>query len=74
MSNTTKLTTITKLTEIEIALTKLKQEHKRLDKRLLDIRNPVLEPFLVKRLKKEKLILKDKIKRLTNQRIPNIIA
>lgn len=63
-----------KVTLIEIKLLRLKEEHKKIDRLLSDINNPILDSFLLRRLKKEKLILKDKIQKLTNQLTPNIIA
>ena len=62
------------LTEIEIKLLKLREEHRRIDLLLSDMKNPVLDPLLMKRLKKEKLNLKDQIQKITNQLTPNIIA
>ena len=41
---------------------------------LSDMKNPILDPLILRRLKKEKLLLKDKIQKLTNQLTPNIIA
>ena len=61
-------------TEIEIKLLKLKEEHRQIDILLSDIKNPALDPLLIKRLKKEKLNLKDQIQEITNQLTPNIIA
>ena len=62
------------LTEIEIKLLKLKKEHQQIDTLLSDIKHPILDPFLLRRLKKEKLYLKDQIHKLTDQLTPNIIA
>ena len=62
------------LTEIEIKLLKLREEHRQIDLLLSDMENPVLDPLLMKRLKKEKLNLKDQIQKITNQLTPNIIA
>jgi len=62
------------LTEIEIKLLKLREEHWQIDLLLSDMENPVLDPLLMKRLKKEKLNLKDQIQKITNQLTPNIIA
>ena len=62
------------LTEIEIKLLKLKEEHQQIDILLSDMNNPVLDPLLMKRLKKEKLNLKDQIQQITNRITPNIIA
>ena len=62
------------LPEIEIKLLKLKEEHRQIETLLSDKKNPILDPFLLRRLKKEKLILKDQIQKITNQLTPNIIA
>ena len=62
------------LTEIEIKLLKLREEHRQIDMLLSDMNNPVLDPLLMKRLKKEKLNLKDQIQQITNRITPNIIA
>tara|TARA_B100000965_G_C19305982_1_gene632326 strand:+ start:221 stop:436 length:216 start_codon:yes stop_codon:yes gene_type:complete len=62
------------LTEIEIKLLELKEEHRQIETLLSDIKNPILDPFLLRRLKKEKLNLKDQIQKITNQLTPNIIA
>ena len=63
-----------KVTEIEIKLLKLKEEHKKIEILLSDPERPVLDSLLLRRLKKEKLILKDKIQKITTQLTPNIIA
>jgi len=63
-----------KVSAIQIKLLKLKAEHKKIDGILSDRGNPISDPLLVRRLKKEKLILKDKIQKITNQLTPNIIA
>jgi len=62
------------LTEIEIKLLKLKEEHRQIDALLSDIKNPILDPLILRRLKKEKLSLKDQIQKIANQLTPNIIA
>ncbi len=62
------------LKEIEIKLLELKEEHKNIETILSNKNDPVLDPFLLRRLKKEKLILKDRIQKITNQLTPNIIA
>ena len=62
------------VTKVEIQLMKLKEEHKKIDGILSDIENPILDTFLIRRLKKEKLILKDKIQKISNQLTPDIIA
>ena len=63
-----------KLTVIEMQLLKLKEEHKKIETILSDIEDPILDPLILRRLKKEKLILKDSIQTITNQMTPNIIA
>ena len=62
------------LTEIEIKLLKLKEEYRQIDALLSDIKNPILDPLILRRLKKEKLSLKDQIQKIANQLTPNIIA
>lgn len=59
---------------IEIELRELKEKHKSIDVKLSDSENPILDPLLLRRLKKEKLLLKDKIQKIKNQLTPNIIA
>ena len=68
------LSTPQKITEIEINLLKLKEEHRKIDMILSDIKNPILDPLVLQRIKKEKLLLKDRIQKITNQLTPNIIA
>ena len=68
------LSTPQKITEIEINLLKLKEEHRKIDMILSDIKNPILDPLILQRIKKEKLLLKDRIQKITNQLTPNIIA
>ena len=63
-----------KLTEIEIRLVKLKEKHRKIDIRISNSSDPILDPLLLQRLKKEKLILKDMIQKINNQLTPNIIA
>ncbi len=62
------------VTEIQITLLQLKEEHRKVDMILSDIKNPILDPLILRRLKKEKLLLRDKIQKITNQLTPNIIA
>ena len=59
---------------VEIELRKLKEKHKNIDVILSDIKNPILDPLILRRLKKEKLLLKDKIQKMKSQITPNIIA
>ena len=63
-----------KVTEIQITLLQLKEEHRKIDMILSDIKNPIRDPLILRRLKKEKLLLRDKIQKITSQLTPNIIA
>ena len=62
------------VTEIQITLLQLKEEHRKIDMILSDIKNPIRDPLILRRLKKEKLLLRDKIQKITSQLTPNIIA
>lgn len=57
-----------------VALRKLKQEHRTIDLKILNIEKPILDPLLIRRLKKKKLSLKDKIQKISNILTPDIIA
>ena len=58
-----------------IQLKQLKQEHRDLDEVLIQIQEKKTVNFLqIRRLKKRKLILKDKINYLKNKIEPDIIA
>tara|TARA_A100001011_G_C13643022_1_gene568543 strand:+ start:105 stop:320 length:216 start_codon:yes stop_codon:yes gene_type:complete len=60
--------------ELERKLLELKAEHRRIDNILLNPEDQIRDTFLIKRLKKQKLFLKDKIKQVTNALTPDIIA
>ena len=60
--------------QVKMKLAKLKEEPKKIDSMLSNVENPVFDPLLLRRLKKQKLILKDKIQRISSQLTPNIIA
>ena len=63
-----------KVTVIKIKLLKLEEEHRKIDIILSDMQDPILDPLILRRLKKEKLSLKDKIRRINTELTPNIIA
>jgi hypothetical protein len=63
-----------KVTAVKIKLLKLKEAHRKIDNILSDMRDPVLDPLILRRLKKEKLSLKDKIQRINTELTPDIIA
>ena len=60
--------------KLELKLLELEKEHSHIDKILSNLEDPILDTFLIKRLKKKKLFLKDKIKKITNALTPDIIA
>ena len=60
--------------ELERKLLELKAEHRRIDYILLNTEDQIRDTFLIKRLKKQKLFLKDRIKQVTNALTPDIIA
>lgn len=63
-----------KVTSIKIKLLKLEEAHRKIDNILSDMQDPILDPLILRRLKKEKLNLKDKIRRINTELTPNIIA
>ena len=63
-----------KVTSIKIKLLELKEAHRKIDNILSDMQDPILDPLILRRLKKEKLNLKDKIRRINTELTPNIIA
>ena len=63
-----------KVTTIKISLLKLEEAHRKIDNILSNRLDPILDPLLMRRLKKEKLALKDKIRRINMELRPNIIA
>lgn len=53
----------------------LQAQHKALDEKVAELQiNPYQNQFLLRRLKKEKLVLKDKIERLKSEMIPDLNA
>ena len=63
-----------KVSLVEIKLLKLEEAHRKIDASLSDMRDPILDPLILRRLKKEKLSLKDKIRRINMELTPDIIA
>ena len=63
-----------KVTSIKTKLLELKEAHRKIDNILSDMQDPILDPLILRRLKKEKLNLKDKIRRINTELTPNIIA
>ena len=63
-----------KVTSIKIKLLELEEAHRKIDNILSDMQDPILDPLILRRLKKEKLNLKDKIRRINSELTPNIIA
>jgi hypothetical protein len=63
-----------KVTSIKIKLLELEEAHRKVDNILSDMQDPILDPLILRRLKKEKLNLKDKIRRINTELTPNIIA
>ena len=63
-----------KVTSIKIKLLELEEAHRKIDSILSDIQDPILDPLILRRLKKEKLNLKDKIRRINTELTPDIIA
>ena len=63
-----------KVTSIQIKLLKLEEAHIKIDNILSDMQDPILDPLILRRLKKEKLSLKDKIRWINTKLTPDIIA
>ena len=63
-----------KVSVVKIKLLKLEEAHRKIDASLSDMRDPILDPLILRRLKKEKLSLKDKIRRINTELTPDIIA
>ena len=63
-----------KVTSIKIKLLELEEAHRKIDNILSDMQDPILDPLILRRLKKEKLNLKDKIRKINTELTPNIIA
>ena len=62
----------TEVVRVELAV--LKEEHRDLDLAITSLEITGLDELSVKRLKKKKLLLKDRIKEFEDELIPDIIA
>lgn len=61
--------------ELREELVKLKAEHRTLDDEIVSLEaNPTADQLLIKRLKKKKLVLKDRITAVEDKLLPDIIA
>ena len=61
--------------ELREELVKLKTEHRMLDDEIVSLEaNPLADQLLIKRLKKKKLALKDRITAVEDKLLPDIIA
>jgi hypothetical protein len=63
-----------KVISIKIKLLELEEAHRKIGDILSNMQDPILDPLILRRLKKEKLNLKDKIRRINTDLTPNIIA
>ena len=60
--------------ELRLTIARLRQEHMDYDVAINAMRETGCEPLRIQRMKKKKLAIKDKIMRLEDQIIPDIIA
>ena len=61
--------------ELREALVTLRSEHRQLDSEIAALEgNPSADQLLIKRLKKKKLVLKDRITQIEDKLLPDIIA
>jgi len=61
--------------ELREELVNLRAEHRKLDDEIVALEgNPSADQLLVKRLKKKKLVLKDRITQIEDKLLPDIIA
>lgn len=61
--------------ELREELVKLRAEHRQLDSEIVALEsNPSADQLLIKRLKKKKLVLKDRITVIEDRLLPDIIA
>ncbi len=59
---------------LKVQLDQLRVEHRLLDEQITEFTLKGTDPLMIKRLKKKKLMLKDKIARLEDKLYPDIIA
>jgi hypothetical protein len=60
--------------ELRDELVKLRAEHRQLDDEIILLEGSAADQLLVKRLKKKKLTVKDRITAIEDQLLPDIIA
>lgn len=61
--------------ELRDELVKLRAEHRLLDNEIVSLEdNPLADQLMVKRLKKKKLAIKDRITQIEDKLLPDIIA
>lgn len=61
--------------ELREELASLRAEHRKLDEEIVAFENnPLADQLFIKRLKKKKLILKDRITQVEDRLLPDIIA
>ena len=61
--------------ELRDELVKLRAEHRLLDNEIVSLEdNPLADQLLVKRLKKKKLAIKDRVTQIEDKLLPDIIA
>lgn len=61
--------------ELREQLVNLRTEHRQLDSEIVALEgNPTADQLLIKRLKKKKLLLKDRITQIEDKLLPDIIA
>jgi hypothetical protein len=61
--------------ELREELVMLRAEHRKLDNEIAALEdNPTADQLLIKRLKKKKLVLKDRITQVEDKLLPDIIA
>ena len=68
------LDTSNKTGSLRVQLSKLRQDHRELDERIGNSIEKILDPLLIRRLKKEKLKIKDEIAKIQDKLTPDIIA
>ncbi len=59
---------------LRVKLSKLRRDHRELDERIANSIEKILDPLLIRRLKKEKLKIKDEIAKIQDKLTPDIIA
>ena len=60
--------------ELRLAVARLRQEHEDFDTAIIAMIHVGCEALRIQRMKKKKLVIKDKISKIEDQIIPDIIA